>query len=897
MTVDKSPVFVLIDGSSYLYRAFHALPPLTNSHGEPTGAVYGVINMIRKLIADYKPDYLAVVFDPKGKTFRDEIYPAYKAHRPPMPDPLRMQIHMLHQVITAMGIPLVIVEGYEADDVIGTLATQACQEGAKVIVSTGDKDMTQIVCDTITVVNTMSGTTLDREGVLKKFGVPPEKIIDYLALIGDSVDNIPGVAKVGPKTAVKWLTDYGTLASIMERAEEFTGKLGENLKASLTSLPLSQQLVTLKLDVPAEMHWLDLKIQSPDETKLIELFKRLEFKSWLNDVLTKQTASQTPQTAHYQTILSEEQLLQAIKKLNQTPVISFDLVVTNGNAMSGELVGLSFASEPSKAIYIPVAHDYENAPMQLSLDRVLKAITPLLTDKSKQIIGHNWKFNFNVLAHYGVEVLATVFDTMVESYVLDSTSSRHDVETLSLKYLGRKILGFEEVAGKGVKQKSFNEIDITTATVYAAETIDTIFQLHSVMWSKIQDNENIYKIFLTIDMPLVNVLAQMEYLGVMIDAQRLEKHSQDLAVRLKQLEDQVYALAGAVFNLSSPKQLQEILYDKLKLPVLSKTPTGVPSTAEAVLQELALDYPLPKLILEYRSLSKLKSTYTDALPKQINLKTGRVHTNYNQTVTSTGRLSSTDPNLQNIPIRHEEGRRVRQAFIAPKSYKIISADYSQIELRIMAHLSQDAGLIKAFSEGVDIHRATSAEVLGVALEMVTSEQRRHAKAINFGLIYGMSAFGLAKQLGIDRQLAQNYMDLYFSRYPGVRIFMDSVRELARQQGYVETLLGRRLYVPEINASNLQRRRAAERAAINAPLQGTAADIIKIAMINLHERLKSSEIDAKMIMQVHDELVFEVAEKDVEKAIDLIRKIMVEAAQLTVPLEVDINAGNNWDEAH
>jgi DNA polymerase-1 len=746
-------------------------------------------------------------------------------------------------------------------------------------------------------VNTMSATVLDRQGVINKFGVPPERIIDYLALIGDSVDNIPGVAKVGPKTAVKWLTDYGDLKTIIERAEEFTGKLGENLKASLTSLPLSQQLVTLKLDVPTELHWQDLKPKAAEEEKLIELFKRLEFKTWLNDLLGKQAAAAPAKVVNYQTILSQAQLTDCIEKLSQAPLIAFNAYLTEGDAMTGELLGLSFASETSEAIYIPFAHDYENAPAQLSRSQVLKVIAPLLQDKSKQIIGHQLKTSINILAHYGIKILATVFDTMVESYVLDSTSSRHDLETLALKFLGRKTLSFEEIAGKGAKQKSLSQIELQTATAYAAENASVILQLHITMWSKIKNNEETQNVFTNIDMPLVSVLAQMEYLGVMIDAKLLEKQSQDLATRLKQLEDEVYLLAGAVFNLSSPKQLQEILYEKLKLPILSKTPTGVPSTAEAVLQELALDYPLPKLILEYRSLSKLKSTYTDALPKQINVKTQRVHTNYNQAVTSTGRLSSTDPNLQNIPIRHEEGRRVRQAFIAPAGYKIISADYSQIELRIMAHLSQDEGLIKAFSEGVDIHRATSAEVLGIPLEKVSSEQRRHAKAINFGLIYGMSAFGLAKQLGIERQLAQNYMDLYFSRYPKVLGFMESIRDLARQQGYVETLLGRRLYVPEINTSNLQRRRAAERAAINAPMQGTAADIIKIAMIELHKQLKSTSLDAKMIMQVHDELVFEVAEKDVDKAMEVIKKTMVNAVQLTVPLEVEIKSGNNWDEAH
>lgn len=886
---------ILIDGSSYLYRAFHALPPLTNSKGEPTGAVFGVINMIRKLIQDYDPEHIAVVFDPRGKTTRDEIYPQYKAHRPAMPDELSAQVQPLFSVIRAMGLPLVQVEGIEADDVIATLAKQALKENIPVVISTGDKDMAQLVDGNVTLINTMTNTVFDREGVVKKFGVPPELIIDYLALIGDTSDNIPGVPKVGPKTAVKWLEQYGSLDNIIARAAEVSGKIGDNLRASLTMLPLAKQLVTLQCDVALSTTFVDLKKQAADSVALIALFKQLEFNSWLKELLEGIEPAATE--CHYETILTQDDLNRWLEKLQHAAAFAFDTETTSLNTLDAKLVGISLAIEPNHAAYIPVAHDYLGAPSQLQRNNMLKQLQPLLQDPSKTIILQNAKYDMGVLANYGIEITAPIMDTMLESYVLDSSASRHDMDSLALKYLGKRTISFTDIAGKGAKQLTFNQIDLGTAATYAAEDADVTLQLHHALGGRVQEIPELQRVLSDIELPLISVLSHMERNGVRIDAALLAQQSTELGARLQELEQEAYRLAGSVFNLASPKQLQEILYTQMKLPILEKTPTGAASTGESVLQELALTYPLPKVILEYRGLSKLKSTYTDSLPKQIHTKTGRVHTSYNQTVTSTGRLSSTDPNLQNIPIRNEEGRRIRRAFIAPSGHKLISADYSQIELRIMAHLSQDEALLTAFANKQDIHTATAAEVFGIPFDQVSSEQRRHAKAINFGLIYGMSAFGLASQLNIEQSLAQDYINQYFARYPGVHKYMEQTRELARRQGYVQTVYGRRLYVPDINSSQMMRRRAAERAAINAPMQGTAAEMIKLAMIRLDHWIRNGTLDIKMIMQVHDELVFEVANQDVDAAIPHIRDIMVTAMDLSVPLEVDVRAGDNWDEAH
>lgn len=889
---------VLIDGSSYLHRAFHALPSLTNSRGEPTGAIYGVISMIRKLLADYHSDFIGIVFDPKGKTTRHDVYPNYKAHRPPMLPELSAQIEPLFDAIRAMGIPLIQISGIEADDVIATLATKA-QPDFDVIISTSDKDMAQLVNRHVTLVNTMTDTILDRTGVIEKFGVPPERITDYLALMGDVSDNIPGVAKVGPKTAVKWLTDYGSLEAIMAKASEIPGKIGENLRTTLEQLPLSKQLVTLVCDVSLPCTIADLKRKASDESALIKLYKHLEFKNWLKELLNETTVSSC---LDYQTIVSMDALEEWLKKLADADAFAFDTETTSLNTLDAKLVGISFAVKPSSAAYVPLMHDYLGAPSQLACEEVLDKIKPLLANKNKTIIGQNLKYDMEVLANYAISIEATIRDTLLESYVLNSSLSRHDLDSLALKYLGKRTISFEDIAGKGAKQLTFNQIPLEKASQYAAEDADITLQLHQHLWPDILAEAQTQKVLLEIEFPLIPVLARMERNGVCIDADLLNSLSTKLATRLAVLEIQAHQMAGMAFNLSSPKQLQEILYKKLKLPVLEKTPGGAPSTAESVLQELALNYPLPKIILEHRSLSKLKSTYTDSLPKQIHPKTKRVHTSYNQAVTSTGRLSSTDPNLQNIPIRHEEGRRIRQAFVAPLGYKIISADYSQIELRIMAHLSQDKNLLSAFANHLDIHTATASEIFNVPLETITAEQRRHAKAINFGLIYGMSAFGLAKQLGIERELAQVYIQQYFSRYPGVQQYMEFTRELAHKQGYVETLYGRRLYIPDIHSSHMQRRRAAERAAINAPMQGTAADMIKLAMIKIDDALQTAQkkglfSGAKMIMQVHDELVFEAAEKDVKNLVVLVRTDMMRVMQLAVPLEVNINVGDNWDEAH
>ena len=890
---------VLVDGSSYLFRAFHAMPNLTNSQHEPTGAIYGVVNMLKRLQADYGNDHLVVVFDAKGKTFRNDMYPEYKAHRPPMPDELRVQIEPIHQIIQAMGLPLLCIEGVEADDVIGTMAVQAAQHGMDTVISTGDKDMAQLVNEHVTLVNTMTATTMDREGVIEKFGVPPELIIDYLTLIGDTVDNVPGVPKVGPKTAVKWLNEYGSLDAIVANADKIGGKVGENLRASLSYLPLSRQLVTIKCDVALDFSPENLHPSSVDSDTLRKLFAQFEFKTWLSQVLGDGAAQNESQAKpnHYTTILGQVQLDEWLARLRAAPVFAIDLETTSLNYMQAEIVGISFSDKAGEAAYVPVAHDYLDAPAQLGRDAVLAQLKPLLEDPRQKKLGQNLKYDMSVFARYDIELKGIAYDTMLESYVLDSTANRHDMDTLALKHLSHKTIHYEDVAGKGAKQIGFNEVPIEIASDYAAEDADVTMRLHEALWPKLQQHATLVKVFEQIELPLVPVLSRMERRGVLIDKDKLKQQSEQLSKRLLELEQEVYQLAGEEFNLGSPKQIQAILFDKLGLPIISKTPKGQPSTAESVLQELAADYPLPALILETRGLSKLKSTYTDKLPEMIDPVDGRVHTSYQQAVAATGRLSSTDPNLQNIPIRSEEGRRIRQAFIAQDGYKLVAADYSQIELRIMAHLSGDAGLINAFKAGEDIHRATAAEVFGVALDQVSSEQRRSAKAINFGLIYGMSAFGLSRQLSIARNEAQSYIELYFSRYPGVKDYMERTRERAREQGYVETVFGRRLYLPDINASNMQRRQYAERTAINAPMQGTAADIIKLAMINLDEAIVTQQHDIRMIMQVHDELVFEVNNRIVEYGVNLIREKMVSAVELTIPLVVDVGVGSNWDEAH
>lgn len=888
--------FVLVDGSSYLYRAFYALPQLTNSKGQPTGAIFGVINMLKKLINDYQPEHIAVVFDAKGKTFRDELFEQYKATRSPMPNELISQLKPLKEIVKAMGLPLLEIEGVEADDVIGTLATQAQKQGLYSLISTGDKDMAQIVNDRVTLINTMSNTILDPEGVKNKFGIGPELIIDYLTLVGDKVDNIPGIPGVGPKTAVKWLTEFGSLDAIIENAEQIKGKVGEKLRDNLTNLELSRKLATIKLDVELDINPKGLAPNEPETEELIELFKELEFKSWLSELLAK-TEQTKKQQREYKKILTENELQAWISKITKADVFAIDTETTSLNALQAELVGISLAVNADEAAYIPVAHDYEAAPTQLAREQVLDKLKPILEDNKQLKLGHNLKYDLHVLANYGIKLNGIAYDTMLESYVLNSSGSRHDLDTLALKYLGCNTIHYEDVAGKGAKQVTFDQVDIDAATEYAAEDADITLQLHQTLWPKVEAISGIKYIFDKIEMPLLTVLSRVERNGVLVDKKMLATQSKQLTKRMAELQQEAYDIAGEEFNLGSPKQLQKIFYEKLSLPILQKTPKGQPSTAEAVLQELALDYPLPKVILEYRGLSKLKSTYTDTLPLQINPQTGRVHTSYNQAVAATGRLSSTEPNLQNIPVRTPEGRRIRQAFIAEQGYKIVACDYSQIELRIMAHLSKDKGLLTAFANGLDIHKATAAEVFGIALDKVNNDQRRSAKAINFGLIYGMSAFGLSRQLGIDPKLAREYMDLYFHRYPGVKDYMENTRNLAHEQGYVETLFGRRLYLPEINASNMQRQRAAERAAINAPMQGTAADIIKLAMIAVDAWLLDAKLDARMIMQVHDELVFEIAEKDVKSAINEITGYMMNAAKLDVPLIVDSGVGDNWDEAH
>ncbi len=892
---------VLVDGSSYLYRAYHALPKLTSSRGEPTGAIHGVLSMLLKLAREQDTEHFVVVFDAPGKTFRDEIFDAYKANRPPMPDDLRLQIDPLLEAVPAMGLPMLQIEGVEADDVIGTLCRQAAADGMQVLVSTSDKDMAQLVDDNITLVNTMSGTVLDRDGVKKKFDVFPEQIIDYLALVGDSSDNIPGVPRVGAKTAAKWLNQYGSAASIIENAEEITGKVGESLRENLDQLELSQDLATIRQNVELPLRPKELKRTAGDTEKLRALYSRLELRTLLaqlgNDGADARNQPKARSKGQYETVLKQSRFDAWLKKIDKAALTAIDTETTSIDYMQAELVGISLSVKTGEAAYIPLAHDYPGAPEQLSRESVLSSLKVFLEDPQKKKVGHHLKYDAHIFARYDIALQGMQFDSMLESYVLNSVATRHDMDSTARYYLDIDTIHFEDVAGKGAKQLTFNQIDLELAAPYAAEDADITLRLHEHLWGELQKTATLKNVYVEIEQPLVPILLGMEEAGVLIDRDMLKKQSGELAEKMAGLEVSAHELAGAPFNLGSPKQLQEILFVQLGLPVIRKTPKGQPSTAEDVLQELASDYDLPRVILEYRGVSKLKSTYTDKLPEQIAADTGRVHTSYHQAVAATGRLSSTDPNLQNIPIRTPEGRRIRQAFVAPDGAVLLAADYSQIELRIMAHLSGDAGLLDAFADDQDIHKATAAEVFALDPDDVTTDQRRSAKAINFGLMYGMSAFGLGKQLGISRHEAQEYVDLYFDRYPGVKKFMDDTREQARQAGFVETMFGRRLYLPDINDRNAPRRQYAERSAINAPMQGTAADIIKRAMIAVQQWLDTSKAPARMIMQVHDELVFEVAEKSVDEVQTEIVALMSAAADLSVPLKVDAGFGNNWDEAH
>lgn len=930
-TIAPNPL-VLVDGSSYLYRAFHAFPPLTNSAGEPTGAMYGVLNMLKSLISQVQPSHIAVVFDAKGKTFRDEMFEQYKSHRPPMPDDLRKQIQPLHDIIRALGIPLLVIEGVEADDVIGTLAVAASKANQKVLISTGDKDMAQLVDDNIMLINTMNNTLLDCEAVIEKYGIPPELIIDYLALMGDSADNIPGVAGVGEKTALGLLQGIGSMAEIYANLDKVAElpirgakKLGDKLLAEKEMADLSYRLATIKTDVALDITPEQLTLGASNNDQLTEYFGRYEFKRWLNEVMhgadsitnnneqpTKINHYQaTPALAQdnsdealpaiqidcsrYETLLTEADLNRWVEKLKQAKLFALDTETDNLDYMAANLVGISFALENGEAAYLPLQLDYLGAPKTLEKTTALTLLKPVLENSAIQKVGQNFKYDLTIFARNDIDVQGVAFDTMLESYVLNSTG-RHNMDDLAKRYLGHQTISFEEIAGKGKNQLTFNQIPLEKAAEYASEDADVTMKLQQVLWEKLSKEPTLEKLFKEMELPLLGVLSRMERRGVLIDSDALFLQSNEIANRLSELEKQAYVLAGQPFNLASTKQLQEILFDKLGLPVIQKTPKGAPSTNEEVLEELAFSHELPKVLVEHRGLSKLKSTYTDKLPQMVNPQTGRVHTSYHQAVTATGRLSSSDPNLQNIPIRNEEGRRIRQAFIAREGFTVVAADYSQIELRIMAHLSQDQGLINAFTQGKDIHRSTGAEIFGVSLDEVTSEQRRNAKAINFGLIYGMSAFGLSRQLGIGRANAQSYMDLYFKRYPGVQTFMHDIREKAKAQGYVETLFGRRLYLPDINSSNGIRRKAAERVAINAPMQGTAADIIKRAMIQLDQKLQNDP-NIAMIMQVHDELVFEVRSEKVAFYSELIKTQMENAADLVVPLIVEVGQGTNWDEAH
>ncbi|WP_286816918.1 DNA polymerase I [Marinobacter sp. UBA3607] len=909
MTEKKTPPVVLVDGSSYLFRAYHALPPLTTSKNHPTGAIKGVVSMLRRLEQDFPESKVVVVFDAKGKTFRHDMYEEYKANRPPMPEDLAMQIEPIHNIVRAMGLPLLIVPGVEADDVIGTLAHEATSKGIDVVVSTGDKDMAQLVSDHVTLINTMTETAMDRDGVVEKFGVTPEQIIDYLALVGDKVDNIPGVNKCGPKTAVKWLQAYNDLDNLIEHAGEIKGKIGEYLREAIDTLPLSRELATIRLDVELEFGLEDLTEREQDDDSLLELFKEYEFRSWIAELENAGSASDKKAAAsetepakaiekQYSVITEQAELDKWLERLKAADQFAFDTETTSLRYMDAEIVGVSFAIEPGEAAYVPLGHDYMGAPDQLDRDEVLAQFKPLLEDPKQKKIGQNLKYDKNVLANHDIHLEGISDDTMVESYVLNSVATRHDMDSLAREYLGEQTITYESIAGKGAKQLTFNQIDLEKAGPYAAEDADITLRLHQALSPKLKETGKLESVYRDIDLPLVPVLSRMEQRGTLISASTLRQHSQELAERMAELEKEAHEVAGESFNLGSTKQLQAILYDKFGLRVIKKTPKGAPSTAEPVLQELAHEHELPRLIVEHRSLSKLKSTYTDTLPELIHHRTGRVHTSYHQAVTATGRLSSSEPNLQNIPIRTEEGRRIRQAFIAPEGYKLLAADYSQIELRIMAHLSGDKGLLTAFEHGEDIHKATAAEVFGVSLIEVSSDQRRSAKAINFGLIYGMSAFGLARQLGVERKVAQEYIDRYFERYPGVLRYMDNIRKQAHDDGFVETLFGRRLYLPEINARNKQMQQAAERTAINAPMQGTAADIIKRAMIDVDQWLHAEhQNDACMTMQVHDELIIEVREDAVEKVREGLVKRMSAAAKLDVPLLVEAGVGDNWDQAH
>lgn len=913
--------FILVDGSSYLFRAYHAPPHLSNKEGEPTGAIYGVVNMLRSLIKQYEPSHMAVVFDAKGKTFRNDMYEEYKANRPPMPDDLRVQIEPLHQIVAAMGLPLVVIEGVEADDVIGTLAVQATGEGRHTLISTGDKDMAQLVTDHVTLINTMDNSILTPEKVPEKFGVNADQIIDFLALMGDSVDNIPGMPGVGKKTAQQLLQGVGSIENLLSDPDQvvelgFRGAktLPQKVRDNVELLKLSKELATIKLDVNMELAPEQLTVIEPDKEQLIQLYTKCSFRRWLGELL--ENAEDAPELQAdtfesseaptikidrdaYETVTEQDALERWIEKLQKADYYAFDTETTSLNYMEAELVGLSFATAPGEACYIPVAHQDLSGPQQLNRADVLSALKPIFEDTAPKKIAQNLKYDLHVLRNYDIRVKGILNDTMLASYVLNSVSSRHDMDTLSLQYLGHKPISYEQVAGKGAKQKRFDDVPIETAAPYAAEDADVTLRLHEVLWPRVAEHEGLKRVLSELELPILPILGMMERRGVLVSSETLGKQSKELEEKLKNIEKDAFEIAGEPFNLNSTKQLQAILFDQLGLPVKKKTPKGAPSTAEEVLQELALDYPLPALILQHRGMSKLKSTYTDKLPRMVNGKTGRIHTSYHQAVTATGRLSSTDPNLQNIPIRNEEGRRVRKAFVAPEGYKIVAIDYSQIELRIMAHLSQSEGLLDAFAKGRDIHAATAAEVFGVPLENVDSEQRRRAKAVNFGLIYGMSAFGLARQLGIGQKDAQSYMDIYFERFPGVLEYMENTRKQASEQGYVETLYGRRLYLPDIKAQNVPRRKAAERAAINAPMQGSAADIMKKAMINVSEWLltEPAEGEVYMTMQVHDELVFEIREDCLDTHIATLSKLMEDAVKLDVPLIAEAGVGENWDEAH
>ena len=891
---------VLVDGSSYLYRAFHALPSLSNAQGEPTGALHGVLSMINKLRREQPTALVGIVFDAPGKTFRDDLYADYKATRPPMPDDLRSQVKPLLEAIRAMGLPLLQIEGVEADDVIGTLCRKAAAKNLNVLVSTGDKDLAQLVNDNVTLVNTMNESVMDRDGVKAKFDVWPEQIIDYLALVGDTSDNIPGVPKVGAKTAAKWLNQYDSADDIVAHADEIAGKVGESLRENIASLRLSQELATIRLDVELPIALDELKPAESDASCLRDLYSRFELRTLLRGL--DEQASEAPPEAeqverNYETVLTWEAFDRWLEKIETAELVALDTETTSLDYMAAEIVGVSLCVEAGEAAYIPLAHDYPGAPDQLPRAEALEKLRSFLESDDHKKVGHHLKYDAHVLARHGIHLQGMQFDSMLESYVLNSVATRHDMDSTARLYLGRETIHFEDVAGKGVKQLTFNQVDLETAAPYAAEDADITLQLHKTLWSKLGEVDSLRDVYTNIEQPLVPVLLEMEETGVLIDRQMLATQSAELAKKMLSLEHEAHELAGGPFNLGSPKQLQQILFEKLGLPVIRKTPKGQPSTAEDVLAELAADYDLPRVIINYRSVSKLKSTYTDKLPLQIAPSTGRVHTSYHQAVAATGRLSSTDPNLQNIPIRTPEGRRIRQAFIAPEGHVLLAADYSQIELRIMAHLSGDKGLLHAFAEDLDVHRATAAEVFETELEAVSDDQRRSAKAINFGLMYGMSAFGLGKQLGIPRGQAQEYVDLYFDRYPGVKAYMDDIRESASKLGYVETVFGRRLYLPEINARNAQRRQYAERSAINAPMQGTAADIIKKAMLAVREWLESDPSGSRMIMQVHDELVFEVPEAAVAATREQVIALMCNAATLSVPLRVDAGVGKNWDEAH